>query len=157
YVNNLGIEAVKLNLEISEQEFEKQKSLYEKGGVTLRELRNSEVTRTNAQYNFENSRIQMDKMDVKAPFTGVITELPYYTNGTRLSSGSPMATLMSYNNMHMNINLPEKNMQELQLGQEVLVTNYTLPNDTLTGRVTELSPAISTETRTFTGKIEISN
>lgn len=157
YVNNLGIDAVKLNLEISEQEFEKQKSLYEKGGVTLRELRNSEVSRTNAQYNFENARIQMDKMNIKAPFTGVITELPFYTNGTRLPSGSPMATIMSYNKMHMNINLPEKNMSELKPGQEVLVTNYTLPEDTLIGRVTELSPAISTETRTFTGKIEIDN
>jgi membrane fusion protein, multidrug efflux system len=53
------VDAVKLNLEISEQEFEKQQSLYEKGGVTLRELRNSEVSKTNAQYNYENVRIQL--------------------------------------------------------------------------------------------------
>jgi membrane fusion protein, multidrug efflux system len=57
----------------------------------------------------------------------------------------------------MNINLPEKNMPELKVGQEVLVTNYTLPDDTLIGKVTEISPAISTETRTFSGKIEITN
>jgi membrane fusion protein, multidrug efflux system len=157
YENNLAVEAVKLNLEISEQEFEKQKSLYEKGGVTLRELRNSEVSKTNAQYNFENTRIQLEKMSVNAPFTGVIVELPYYTNGTQLASGSPVATLMSYNNMYMNINLPEKNIPELKVGQEVLVTNYTLPDDTLIGKVTEISPAISTETRTFSGKIEITN
>jgi membrane fusion protein, multidrug efflux system len=157
YENNLAVEAVKLNLEISEQEYEKQKSLYEKGGVTLRELRNSEVSKTNAQYNFENSRIQLAKMNAVAPFSGVIVELPYYTNGTRLASGSHLVTLMSYDQMYMLINLPEKNMPELQLGQEVLVTNYTLPNDTLTGKVTEISPAISTETRTFAGKIEITN
>lgn len=157
YVNNLAMDAVKLNLEISEQEYEKQKSLYEKGGVTLRELRNSEVSKTNAQYNFENAQIQMAKMSVVAPFSGVIVELPYYTNGVRLASGSPMVTLMSYNQMYMNINLPEKNIGELQLGQEVLVTNYTLPEDTLRGKVTEISPAISTETRTFSGKIEIGN
>ncbi len=157
YVNNLAMDAVKLNLEISEQEYEKQKSLYEKGGVTLRELRNSEVSKTNAQYNYENAEIQMVKMTVKAPFTGVIVELPYYTNGVRVQSGSPMVTLMSYNQMYMNINLPEKNIEELKLGQEVLVTNYTLPEDTLRAKVTELSPAISTETRTFSGKIEVAN
>lgn len=157
YVNNLAMDAVKLNLEISEQEYEKQKSLYEKGGVTLRELRNSEVSKTNAQYNFENAQIQMTKMSVKAPFTGVIVDLPYYTNGVRVAQGSPMVTLMSYNQMFMNINLPEKNIEELKLGQEVLVTNYTLPNDTLKGTVSELSPAISTETRTFSGKIQVSN
>ena len=157
YENNLALEAVKLNLEISEQEYEKQKSLYEKGGVTLRELRNSEVSKTNAQYNYENAQIQLTKMNIKAPFTGVIVELPNYTNGTRVASGSQMVTLMSYNEMYMNMNLPEKNISEIKLGQEVLVTNYTLPNDTLLGKVTELSPAISTETRTFSGKIEISN
>ena len=31
YENNLAMTSVKLNLEISEQEYEKQKSLYEKG------------------------------------------------------------------------------------------------------------------------------
>jgi RND family efflux transporter MFP subunit len=157
YVNNLAIDAVKLNLEISEQEYEKQKSLYEKGGVTLRELRNSEVSKTNAQYNYENVQIQMAKMSVKAPFSGAIVDLPYYTNGVRVAQGSPMVTLMSYNQMFMNINLPEKNIEEVKLGQEVLVTNYTLPEDTLRGKVTELSPAISTETRTFTGRIDIAN
>ncbi len=157
YENNLALEAVKLNLEISQQEYEKQKSLYEKGGVTLRELRNSEVSKTNAQYSFENTQIQLTKMSIKAPFTGVIVELPNYTNGTRVASGSQMVTLMSYNEMYMNMNLPEKNISEIKLGQEVLVTNYTLPEDTLFGKVTEISPAISTETRTFSGKIEISN
>ena len=157
YKNNLALEAVKLNLEISEQEFEKQKSLYEKGGVTLRELRNSEVSKTNAQYSYENTQIQLTKMNIKAPFTGVIVELPFYTNGTRVANGSQMATIMSYNEMFMNMNLPEKNISEIKLGQEVLVTNYTLPEDTLYGKITEISPAISTETRTFAGKIEISN
>ncbi len=157
YVNNLGFDAVQLNLEISEQEYEKQKSLYEKGGVTLRELRNSEVSKTNAQYNFNNAQIQLEKMNVKAPFAGVIVDMPYYTRGVRIASGSPMVTLMSYSQMYMNINLPEKNMDAIRLGQESLITNYSLPDDTLSGKVTELSPAISTETRTFSGKIDITN
>jgi len=157
YENNIALEAVKLNLEISQQEYEKQKSLYEKGGVTLYELRNSEVSKTNAQYNFEGAQIQLSKMNVTAPFTGVIVELPYYTRGTRVASGSPIATLMSYNEMFMEINLPEKNISELEVGQNVLITNYTLPEDTLKGTVSELSPAISTETRTFTGVIDVEN
>jgi len=157
YVNNIALEAVKLNLEISEQEYEKQQSLYEKGGVTLRELRNSEVSKTNARYNYENAQIQLAKMKITAPFSGVIVELPYYTNGVRVASGSPMVTLMSYDRMYMNINLPEKNMGEVELGQKVLITNYTLPEDTLPGKISELSPAISTETRTFSGTVEIDN
>lgn len=157
YENNIAIEAVKLNLEISQQEYEKQKSLYEKGGVTLYELRNSEVAKTNAQYNFEGAQISLEKMNIRAPFTGVITELPYYTEGTRISSGSQMVNLMSFSKMFMDINLPEKNISEVNVGQDVLITNYTIAEDTLFGEVAELSPAISTETRTFQGIIEIDN
>jgi len=157
YENNIALEAVKLNLEIAEQEYEKQKSLYEKGGVTLYELRNSEVSKTNARYSYEGTQIQLAKMNITVPFSGIIVELPYYTEGTRVASGSHMVTIMSYREMYMEINLPEKNITELETGQNVLVTNYTLPEDTLIGKVVELSPAISSETRTFTGTIEIEN
>ncbi len=157
YENNIAIDAVKLNLEISEQEYEKQNSLYEKGGVTLRELRNSEVSKTNAQYDYQSAQIALAKMNIKAPFSGVIVELPYYTEGTRVASGSPMVSLMSYDDMYMDINLPEKNITEVEVGQDVIVTSYTISEDTLSGKVTQLSPAISNETRTFKGKILIKN
>ncbi|WP_297088873.1 efflux RND transporter periplasmic adaptor subunit [uncultured Draconibacterium sp.] len=157
YLNGLSMESTKLNLEISQQEYEKQKSLYEKGGVTLLEMRNSEVSMINAQNNYESAQIQLAKMQVVAPFSGVIVELPYYTEGVKVTAGQSMVSLMSYRKMYVEINLPEKNLSEVETGQEVVVTNYTLTEDTLAGRVTELSPVISDETRTFSGKLEIDN
>ena len=157
YVNGIAIESKKLNLEISEQNYEKQKSLYEKGGVTLYDLRNSEVSKTNAQYDFESAEIKLAKMKIVAPFSGVIVELPYYTEGTRVNSGQAMASLMSYQKMYMEFNLPEKNITDVKIGQKVLVNNYTIAEDTLIGTISEISPAISTETRTFNGKLQINN
>lgn len=157
YVNGLSIESKKLNLEISEQEYEKQKSLYEKGGVTLRELRNSEVSKIDAKYAFERADIQLAKMQIVAPFSGVIVELPYYTEGVRVASGQNMVGVMSYGKMYVEINLPEKNMPDIKIGQEVIITSYTLSEDTITGHVSELSPIISDETRTFSGKLQIDN
>jgi len=157
YVNSIALSAKKLNLEISEQEYEKQKSLYEKGGVTLRELRNAEISATNARYDYENAQVRLSKMDIIAPFAGVIVDLPFYTPGTRVNSGSPMVSLMSYDKMFLEINLPEKSISEVSVGQDVIITSYTLTNDTLHGSVTQLSPAISTETRTFKGILTIDN
>ncbi len=157
YINNIAPDSKKLNLEISAQEYEKQKSLYEKGGVTLRELRNSEVSATNARYDFENAQLRLSKMSIVAPFSGVIVDLPYYTQGTRITSGQAMVTIMNYDKMFLDINLPEKTISEVQTGQLVVITNYTLEGDTLKGVVSELSPAVSTETRTFKGKLLIEN
>ena len=130
YENGIAIDAKKLSLEIAEQEQSKQKALYEKGGVTMK---------------------------VKAPFDGVIVDLPHYTADTRVEQGKAMVSLMAYDKMYMDINLPESSIRYVKEAQPVYITHYTIPGDTLKARVGELSPAISTETRTFKGKILIDN
>lgn len=157
YENGISLETKKLNLEISDDEYVKQKSLYEKGGVTLRELRNSELSTITAKNDYERAEIQMSKMQIVAPFAGVIVDLPYYTEGVRVSTNQLMVNIMSYDKMYVEINLPEKNISDVKIGQEVMVTSYTLTEDTIIGHVSELSPIISNETRTFAGKLQIEN
>jgi RND family efflux transporter MFP subunit len=157
YVNGIGLESKKLNLEISEQNMKKQESLYEKGGVTQLDYRNSEVSYTNAKYDFERANLQLAKMKVAAPFKGVITDLTAITNGTQVATGTAVVSLMDYSVMTVEVNLPEKYIGEVRIDQLVRIMNYTLPNDTLHGKVKELSPAISTETRTFKGVIAVDN
>ncbi len=157
YLNNIAIDSKKLNMEIAEQEYQKQKSLFEKGGVTQREFRNSEVSFIDAKYSYERAQLQLEKMKVRAPFKGVITNLPFYTDGTKLTSGQAMFSMMDYSKMMMEVNLPEKYIGEVLTNQQVRIMNYTLPEDTLHGIVSQLSPAISTETRTFKGILTIDN
>ena len=157
YENGIAIDAKKLSLEIAEQEQSKQKALYEKGGVTMSEMRNTEVKVTNARYDYENAKLNLEKMKVKAPFDGVIVDLPHYTADTRVEQGKAMVSLMAYDKMYMDINLPESSIRYVKEAQPVYITHYTIPGDTLKARVGELSPAISTETRTFKGKILIDN
>ncbi|HKL38801.1 MAG TPA: hypothetical protein VJ876_07880, partial [Bacteroidales bacterium] len=59
YELNIQLESVKLEKKISEQEYDKQKALYEKGGVTLRELTNAEKTYINAQTALEQARLNL--------------------------------------------------------------------------------------------------
>lgn len=155
--NSIAITTKKLNLDISELENQKQKSLYEKGGVTLRELKNSEVSLAQATTDYENARIQLAKMEVVAPFRGAIVDLPQITSGTRVTSNTAVVTLMDYSKLLMEINLPEKTISTIKVGQEVSITNYTLPKDTLKATINELSPVVSVETRTYKGKLLIAN
>lgn len=157
YLNGISIETKKLNLEIAESDLEKQKSLYEKGGVTQTDVRNAEVKLASSKIDFENGQLRLDKMEVKAPFDGVITELPHYTQNARLNSGSALFSMMDYSKMYMEINLPESAIMSVTKGQNVLITHYTLPGDTLIGKISELSPAISSETRTFKSKLVVDN
>jgi RND family efflux transporter MFP subunit len=157
YENSIAIDAKKLSLEIALQEQSKQKALYEKGGVTVSEMRNTEVRVTNARYDMENATLNLEKMSIKAPFDGVIVNLPHYTPNVKVEQGKPMVGIMDYSKMYMDINLPESSISYVQPGQSALITHYTFPDDTLKAVVSELSPAVSTETRTFKGKVLIQN
>jgi RND family efflux transporter MFP subunit len=157
YENSIAIDAKELNLEIALQEQSKQKALYEKGGVTLLEMRNTEVKVTNARLEVENARLNLEKREISAPFDGVIVNLPHYTDNVKVEQGKPMLGGMDYACMYMAVNLPESAINYVKTNQPAYITHYTLPDDTLRGVISELSPAISAETRTFKGKLLIEN
>ncbi len=157
YVNNIQIDSKKLNLEVSQNEVEKQKSLYEKGGATLRELRTSEQSFINAEYTYASAELQLAKMKVIAPFDGVIVDLPFYTTGNKLASGLSLVKIMDYRKLYMEFQLPEKNLAHINVNQNVRVLNYALPDDTLFGTISQLSPAINPDTRNFKGSLTIQN
>jgi RND family efflux transporter MFP subunit len=157
YVNSVKMETNQLNLELMETELRKQESLYEKGGVTLKELKTAGINYENSKTTVVNSKLQLQKTRVVAPIDGVIVDLPYYTQGTEVSSGVTIAKIMDYRTMYMDVQLPEKYISVIKPGQQVKLTNYTIPDDTIIGNVTQLSPAINTDTRTFKGTISVDN
>lgn len=157
YINNVQLESKKLQIQITEKEWEGQKTLYEKGGATQKDVNNAENSYINAKLALENAYITLDKMNVKAPFKGAIVNLPYFTPGVQVSSGETMVGLMDYSKMYVETQFPENALPKLQVGQNVHITNYNIKSDTLKGILAQLSPAINEETRTFSGYIEIDN
>jgi RND family efflux transporter, MFP subunit len=157
YENQVSIGTRKLNLEITEAELVNQTALREKGGVTLTEIRNAEVRAMNAKIDLDNAEISLNKMNVVAPFDGVIVDLPHYTNTSRVSQNSAIVSLMDYSHLYMEINLPESAIAYVKANQPVHITHTSIPEDTIMAIISEMSPAISTETRTFKSKVLIDN
>ncbi len=157
YVNNVQLESKKLQVQIAEKEWEGQKSLFERGGATEKDVNNAENAFINAKLDLENAYISLEKMNIKTPFKGVIVSLPYFTPHVEVASGSTLAGIMDYSKMYIETQFPENALGKLTVGQKVHITNYNIKQDTLTGILTQLSPAINEDTRTFAGYIEISN
>ncbi len=157
YVNSIKLETNQMNLELTESSLKKQESLYEKGGVTLNDLKTASINYENAKNTVENSKLQLEKTRIVATIDGIIVDLPYYTQSTQVETGSVIAKIMDYHVMYMDVQLPEKYISEIKPGQSVKLTNYTIPEDTIIGNITQLSPAINADTRTFKGYISINN
>lgn len=157
YENNVQLESKKLQIEITEKEWEGQKVLFEKGGATQKDVNNAKNSYINAKLALENAYITLDKLSIKAPFKGAIVNLPYFTPGVEVASGSTIVGIMDYSKMYMETQFAENSLTKLAVGQGVHITNYNIKSDTLKGVLTQLSPAINEDTRTFSGYIEIEN
>ena len=157
FENNIGIESVKLNLDISKREFEKQQSLYEKGGVTLRELKNAEKTFIDSRYAYENGQLQLQKLKITAPFDGTIVDLPYYTPGTKVAANQLMMEIMDFSRLYAEVNYPTKEINRIKVGQQLRVTHHSALRDTLYGEISQVSPALDPQTRSFMSIVLIDN
>jgi RND family efflux transporter MFP subunit len=157
YVNAISLESKKMNLELAEKTYQKQLSVYEKGGISERELQNAELQVTTAKNDLENAQIRLEKMKMDIPISGVIVEFPHYTPNSIIQQGAPLGKIMNYSKMYIDVNLPENTMDEIKIGQGVELTNYSVPDDTLSGKITEISPAINISTRTYLAKVRFNN
>jgi len=157
FVNGLQVEGKRLNLELAENNLNKQKSLYDKGGVTQTELKNASIQYVNSKYSYENAEIQLAKMAIRVPFDGVIVELPYNTDGIKIDQGTAIFRVMEYDQLLMDVELPEKHLSEITLDQLVQITNYNIGKDTISGRISQISPIINPDTRTFQSVLQINN
>lgn len=157
FENQVAFDSKKLNHQTSKREYEKQKSIYEKGGITLRELTDAERLLIDARYSYDNAVIQLTKMKMIAPFDGILVDLPFFGANKFIEAGEILARVMDYTLLFSEITLPGKEMGRVEKGQDVLVSNYNNPGDTLKGKVAQVSPTLNAESRMFKATLEINN
>ena len=157
FVNQTAMDSKKLSRESAEREFTKQQSVYEKGGITLSEVKDAEKALVDARYNFDNAIISLAKLEIRAPFKGIIVNLPHYTSSQWVEANTEVATLMDYSRLYAELTLPGKEMDRIQQNQNVAVSNYSQEKQQLEGKVTQISPALDPTSRMFKLKIEAAN
>jgi len=117
--------------------------------VTQTELKNSSIAYVTAKYAYENAEMQLAKVTIKVPFDGVIVELPYHTDEVKVDQGLALLKVMQYDQLLMDVKLPEKHLPEVTRNQLVQISNYTVTKDTIYGKISQISPVINADTRTF--------
>lgn len=157
YEISVNIESKKLGLDLAQRELEMQQSLFEKGGVTQRDLTTAQQSLINAKLSYDNGLIQLAKLKVVSPFDGIITDITYYTPGIKISSGSAIATVKNYTHLTMDVNFPAKQLGSIRENQQARITNVNVLNKTFNGKVSQVSPALDPTTRAFKATVLIDN
>ena len=64
---------------------------------------------------------------------------------------------MQYDKLLMDVKLPAKHLPEVTVDQMVQIANYNIAGDTIYGRISQISPVIDADTRTFQSVLQINN
>lgn len=156
-VNSIAMDSKRLQFDSAQREYTKQQSIYDKGGITLKELSDAERAFVDAKHSIESATLALAKLEVRAPFNGILVDLPHLTEGGWTAAGTLVARIVDYSRLYADLTLPGKEMDRIARGQTVVVNDYGTAKSSLTGAVTQISPALDAASRMFKLKVEIPN
>ncbi|MBU0716353.1 MAG: efflux RND transporter periplasmic adaptor subunit [Verrucomicrobia bacterium] len=87
------------------------------------------------------------KAPVESPLAGFIGRV-YVDRGSSVTVQTPVAMVVDIEAVELLLNVPEKYIAQIKLGQNAELTVDAWPGGTFTGQVTKVSPVIDLETRT---------
>ena len=99
---------------------------------------------------------KFEKAPVESPLTGVVGRV-YADIGTQVTPQTPVALVVDMDRVEIILNIPEKYMSRVSVGQTADVRVDTYPEESFTGVVTRISPVVDLGTRTFPLEIDIDN
>jgi membrane fusion protein, multidrug efflux system len=94
-----------------------------------------------AKAQVDEAQRQLDHTIVKAPFAGVVTNVPSIAPGKYLQAATTAFYLVSTDHVWVNSNPKETELTHVQPGQAVTVTVDTFPDQQWRGTVESISPA----------------
>ncbi len=121
---------------------------------------NVNAARQNVSASDANLRRLLDLQSfkkVRAPFDGVIT-LRNIDTGSLISSGSTLLFRIAQNNvLRIFVNVPQSDFSSFNVGMPAEITVSELPGKKFAGKVSRLSGALDTNTRTLLTEVEVPN
>lgn len=107
------------------------------------------------RYNLENARAQlhMAKLElsygtVSAPISGVVASRSI-KQGNLVQINTPIFTIVDISRLEATLNVPEREIETLKVGQAVQLTVDALPGKTFDGRIDRVSPVVDAGSGTF--------
>jgi membrane fusion protein, multidrug efflux system len=96
------------------------------------------------------------KKNLKAPFSGRIG-IVSINPGQFVNPGDKLLTIQTLDPIFVDFNLPQSNAEQIQVGQEVVVTTDAFKDASFVGKITAISPKVDTNTRNIQVEAQLAN
>jgi len=155
---------LKAELQAKESVYNRLKSVYEKTPAltNIQQVENAEAEYFSAKANLDAVNSRLSFLNIKAPFSGIITKR-FVDNGSLLQSGlsqknpQPVVEIQEINPIRLTIPVPETDAVALKQGMEVQVTFPELSGKIYPAKISRTANVLDAQSKTMQVEIDIAN
>ncbi|RKY69735.1 MAG: efflux RND transporter periplasmic adaptor subunit [Candidatus Latescibacterota bacterium] len=166
-----GLAVAQANFNSASKDWERMQDLHEKGTVSPQQVEKVQLGYEAAKAQLQQAkaglklaRHQLEVSVMKAPFGGIITGKSMnegeYINpamGGMGPGGGSVVTLMDLSKVKIEVQVSERDVGKIHVGQDALITTDAYPGKTFYGNVSNVHPAANPMSRTFKVEIAVPN
>jgi len=152
-----GLEAKRRRLEVAEAELERKRRLNAEGIVTEVDVKAAISDAASARYDYEQGLIVRAQTKVESPMVGVLTAVTEAGNDERVAAGYEVARVVDFSEVIVEGRLSASDLAMVEKGQKARIISYSYQDRSFEGTVSNISPTVDPETRTFEVEIRLPN
>lgn len=143
-------------LKLSKATYQRYLLLSKEGGVSRQELDQRRADMESKESAVQSAIATLKQKTLLAPFSGRLGAFKI-SEGNYIKAGDPLVSLVNKRLLKVEYTLPEVVLPKLAVGQEIIVTTDSFPNEEFSGQVTFISPSVNVDTRTVSVQATIPN
>jgi membrane fusion protein (multidrug efflux system) len=143
-------------LKLANSNFTRATSLSQSGAGTQRARDEALSALETARAAQELARVRLDKTEVRAPFAGVVG-LRNVSVGAYVQIGQTLVNLEKIDTLKLDFRLPEINLQDVQVGQNLEITIDAFPDRKFQATVYAIDPLVDANGRALKIRARLAN
>ncbi|MGB9429733.1 MAG: efflux RND transporter periplasmic adaptor subunit [Gammaproteobacteria bacterium] len=149
----IGLQA---QLRLAQVSYDRAQTLIKQHLISKSDLDTAESNLKQAKSNLLNDQSSIDKLAIRAPFSGHIG-IRSINLGQYLAVGTSIASLQSLGTLFAQFSLPEQDLANLAKGQKVEVAVDAYPDKTFSGVITAIDSNVDPSTHNVAAQATIQN
>jgi membrane fusion protein (multidrug efflux system) len=151
-----GLQQSQAKLLQAEREYDRWKTLAEKGFAAKAAVDQYEAAYLSAKADVAAARARQADRQIRAPFAGVVG-LSDVAPGALVNPGSPIVTLDDLSAIRVDFQVPEQYLTQIHEGQAIDAAVDAYPGAKIHGRIQRIDTRVDERTRAITARAEFPN
>ena len=150
------LRALEAQLKLARLDYERATGLAQRTALSQAQLDRAKSQLDSLAAEADAQRATINRKSIRAPFGGMLG-IRLVDIGQYLAPGTPIVSLQRLDVLYLDFNVPERYLQQLQVGQAVAVSTAAYADREFTGQITAISPRVDDKTRNVQLRATIPN